>query len=90
MVAGIKVFVEPSALMHIIGTTMDFVEVRLSAESCTCCVDPIPSFPPHNRHLCRRPVLQDDLKSEFVFHNPNAEDSCGCGESFTTGKKATA
>jgi iron-sulfur cluster assembly protein len=38
--------------MHIIGTTMDFVE--------------------------------DDLTSEFVFHNPNAEGSCGCGESFTT------
>ena len=50
---GVRVFVEPKALMHVIGTTMDFVE--------------------------------DDLSSEFVFHNPNAEASCGCGESFTVG-----
>ena len=52
---GARIFVEPKALMHVIGTTMDFVE--------------------------------DDLSSEFVFHNPNAEASCGCGESFTVGKK---
>ena len=52
---GAKIFVEPKALMHVIGTTMDFVE--------------------------------DDLTSEFVFHNPNAEASCGCGESFTVGNK---
>ena len=51
---GARVFVEPKALMHVIGTTMDFVE--------------------------------DDLSSEFVFHNPNAEASCGCGESFTVSK----
>jgi len=51
---GVRVYVESSALMHIIGTTMDYVE--------------------------------DELTSEFVFHNPNAQDSCGCGESFTTGK----
>ena len=50
---GARIFVEPKALMHVIGTTMDFVE--------------------------------DDLSSEFVFHNPNAEASCGCGESFTVG-----
>ena len=53
---GARIFVEPKALMHVIGTTMDFVE--------------------------------DDLTSEFVFHNPNAEASCGCGESFTVGKKS--
>ena len=53
---GAKIFVEPKALMHVIGTTMDFVE--------------------------------DDLTSEFVFHNPNAEASCGCGESFTVAKKS--
>jgi len=55
---GVRVFVESSAVMHIVGTTMDFVE--------------------------------DDLTSEFVFHNPNAEDSCGCGESFTTGNRKIA
>ena len=49
---GVTVWIDSAALMHIIGTTMDYVE--------------------------------DDLSSEFVFHNPNAEGSCGCGESFTT------
>jgi len=52
---GARIFVEPKALMHVVGTTMDFVE--------------------------------DDLSSEFVFHNPNAEASCGCGESFTVATK---
>ena len=49
---GVRVFIESRALMHIIGTTMDYVE--------------------------------DELTSEFVFHNPNAAAACGCGESFTT------
>lgn len=26
--------------------------------------------------------LEDDLKAEFVFNNPNAKGTCGCGESF--------
>ena len=26
--------------------------------------------------------VEDDLKSEFVFLNPNSKGSCGCGESF--------
>lgn len=49
-------YIEPRALMHIIGTKMDFVE--------------------------------DELTSEFVFHNPNAQGSCGCGESFTVQPRA--
>ena len=52
--AGVRVYIESKALMHIIGTTMDYV--------------------------------QDELSSEFVFTNPNAEAACGCGESFTTRK----
>jgi iron-sulfur cluster assembly accessory protein len=28
--------------------------------------------------------VDDKLSSEFVFHNPNATATCGCGESFTT------
>eukprot|EP01023_Acetabularia_acetabulum_P039532 TRINITY_DN3805_c0_g1_i1.p3 TRINITY_DN3805_c0_g1~~TRINITY_DN3805_c0_g1_i1.p3 ORF type:complete len:129 (-),score=12.97 TRINITY_DN3805_c0_g1_i1:333-719(-) len=51
-VDGVKVLIEPTALMHVLGTTMDFVE--------------------------------DRIKSEFIFTNPNAKGSCGCGESFTT------
>jgi len=26
--------------------------------------------------------VEDDFKSEFVFVNPNAKSTCGCGESF--------
>lgn len=49
-IEGAKVFIDPRALMHIVGTKMDFVD--------------------------------NDLVSEFVFHNPNAKGTCGCGESF--------
>lgn len=49
---GVRVLIEPGAIMHVIGTTMDYV--------------------------------QDDLRAEFVFVNPNAKGTCGCGESFTT------
>ena len=47
---GVKVVIEPKALMHLVGTTMDYKE--------------------------------DALSAEFVFQNPNAKGSCGCGESF--------
>ncbi len=47
---GIRILIEPNALMHVIGTKMDYVE--------------------------------DRLKSEFVFNNPNSKGECGCGESF--------
>lgn len=53
---GVKILVDPGALMHVLGTKMDFVE--------------------------------DRLKSEFVFVNPNAKGTCGCGESFTVDPKA--
>ncbi len=33
--------------------------------------------------------VDDKLSSEFVFHNPNATATCGCGESFTTTQQAT-
>ena len=26
--------------------------------------------------------VDDEIKSEFVFNNPNAKGKCGCGESF--------
>ncbi|KAI7894809.1 uncharacterized protein EV154DRAFT_536390 [Mucor mucedo] len=28
--------------------------------------------------------VQDKLSEHFVFNNPNAKGTCGCGESFTT------
>ncbi|CAG9466099.1 unnamed protein product [Pedinophyceae sp. YPF-701] len=49
---GVRVLIEPTAMMHILGTKMDWVETRLTRE--------------------------------FVFTNPNAKGTCGCGESFTT------
>lgn len=27
--------------------------------------------------------VEDDFTAGFVFHNPNAKGTCGCGESFT-------
>ncbi|KAL9238653.1 hypothetical protein vseg_013048 [Gypsophila vaccaria] len=56
---GVKILIDPKALMHVIGTTMDFVD--------------------------------DKLRSEFIFINPNSKGQCGCGESFmtTTSKEAT-
>ncbi|CAN1134112.1 Iron-sulfur assembly protein IscA-like 1, mitochondrial [Linum perenne] len=56
---GVKVLIDPKALMHVIGTKMDFVD--------------------------------DKLRSEFIFINPNSEGQCGCGESFmTTSTNSTA
>ena len=27
--------------------------------------------------------VDNEIKSEFVFNNPNSKGTCGCGESFT-------
>ena len=48
--ADVKVFVDPKAVMYLVGSVMDFVE--------------------------------DAVRAEFVFNNPNAKGNCGCGESF--------
>ncbi|KAI6670074.1 hypothetical protein NL676_004959 [Syzygium grande] len=55
---GVKILVEPKALMHVIGTKMDFVD--------------------------------DKLRSEFIFINPNSKGQCGCGESFMTTSNSEA
>jgi iron-sulfur cluster assembly accessory protein len=47
----VTVVVDGLSVMHILGSTMDFVE--------------------------------DRLRAEFVFTNPNAKGTCGCGESFS-------
>eukprot|EP00465_Bigelowiella_longifila_P011900 CAMPEP_0185253758 /NCGR_PEP_ID=MMETSP1359-20130426/2366_1 /TAXON_ID=552665 /ORGANISM="Bigelowiella longifila, Strain CCMP242" /LENGTH=31 /DNA_ID= /DNA_START= /DNA_END= /DNA_ORIENTATION= len=26
--------------------------------------------------------IEDDIRAEFTFENPNAKGTCGCGESF--------
>ncbi|KAF2307620.1 hypothetical protein P3X46_004193 [Hevea brasiliensis] len=55
---GVKILIDPKALMHVIGTKMDFVD--------------------------------DKLRSEFIFINPNSKGQCGCGESFMTTTTAGA
>ncbi|CAI0540034.1 unnamed protein product [Linum tenue] len=55
---GVKVLIDPKALMHVIGTKMDFVD--------------------------------DKLRSEFIFINPNSQGQCGCGESFMTTSTGSA
>ncbi|MBY0407170.1 MAG: iron-sulfur cluster assembly accessory protein [Rickettsiales bacterium] len=47
---GVKVLIDPKAVMFLIGTEMDYVE--------------------------------EELKSGFIFRNPNEKGRCGCGESF--------
>ena len=46
---GAKVFVDPAAVLFLLGTQMDFEET--------------------------------DLRSGFVFKNPNQTSACGCGDS---------
>ena len=65
-----KVLVDNKALMHVVGTRMDFVSDRLRRAR------GVPL-----RQSCYSP----SLRSEFIFENPNAKGACGCGESFTTG-----
>ena len=67
---GVKVLVDNKALMHVVGTRMDFVSDRLRRAR------GVPL-----RQSCYSP----SLRSEFIFENPNAKGACGCGESFTTG-----
>lgn len=55
---GVKILIDPKALMHVIGTKMDFVD--------------------------------DKLRSEFIFINPNSKGQCGCGESFLTSSAEAA
>ncbi|KAI9222188.1 hypothetical protein BC828DRAFT_434803 [Blastocladiella britannica] len=47
---GARVLIESKALFSILGSEMDYV--------------------------------QDKLSAQFVFHNPNIKESCGCGQSF--------
>ncbi|KAK4782943.1 hypothetical protein SAY86_007317 [Trapa natans] len=55
---GVRILIDPKALMHVIGTKMDFVD--------------------------------DKLRSEFIFINPNSKGQCGCGESFMTASSSRA
>ena len=74
---GVRVLVDSKAVMHVVGTRMDFVSDRLRRA---------PSArrsPPRPARACER-LRPRPRRSEFVFENPNSKGSCGCGESFTT------
>lgn len=73
---GVKILVDPKAVMHVIGTEMDFVDDKLR-------------FVPFHVPILTLSLFMVNMfalywhRSEFVFVNPNAT-KCGCGESFTT------
>ena len=65
---GVKVFIDPRALLHIVGSTMDFVDDHVGALLLSRCFGHV--------------TLALQVRSEFVFNNPNSKGECGCGESF--------
>jgi Fe-S cluster assembly iron-binding protein IscA len=76
---GVKILVDNKALMHVVGTRMDFVNDRLK---CVCAPFSRPFVARPGPHPAHSPHLYP--RSEFVFQNPNSKGACGCGESFTT------
>ena len=48
---GVKVLIDPKAIMYLLGTEMDY--------------------------------KVEEFSSSFVFNNPNASTTCGCGSSFS-------
>lgn len=87
---GVRVLIEPSALMHIIGTKMDYVSDRIRYEAvCPAVVShsfsSLPPPPPSGTWQSWAVLtLSNYCRREFIFLNPNSKGSCGCGESFTT------
>ena len=77
ILAGVKIFVDPKAVMYLLGCRMDFV---VSFDWFHSIVLPCKIYQAVRLIAC---VEQEDaVKAEFVFENPNAKGSCGCGESF--------
>ena len=48
---GVKILIDPKAVLFLLGTEMDY--------------------------------RTDKLSAQFVFNNPNAKSTCGCGSSFS-------
>ncbi|KAA3456058.1 iron-sulfur assembly protein IscA-like 1, mitochondrial [Gossypium australe] len=88
---GVKILIDPKALMHVIGTKMDFVDDKLSLY-CGILIVSHSGF--IDRECCSITTvpfqLSDHLLSEFIFINPNSKGQCGCGESFMTTVGSTA
>lgn len=75
---GVKVLIDPKALMHVIGTKMDYVDDPLRFMICA------QHFLLSTYYLLSLPYGGFSCRSEFVFINPNSKGECGCGESFMT------
>uniref|UniRef100_A0A0E0FF02 Core domain-containing protein n=1 Tax=Oryza nivara TaxID=4536 RepID=A0A0E0FF02_ORYNI len=75
---GVKVLIDPKALMHVISTKMDYVDDPLRFMICA------QHFLLSTYYLLSLPYGGFSCRSEFVFINPNSKGECGCGESFMT------
>ena len=64
---------DPKAIMYLLGSRMDFVVRSMKISGITSRFDFVKSV---------NFSQEDAVKAEFVFENPNAKGSCGCGESF--------
>lgn len=61
------------------ATTMNPADVQVAQDGVTVFVDPAALPIVSGTTL---DWVAEDLHARFVFHNPNAKGSCGCGESF--------
>lgn len=84
--AGIRIGVKKGGCNGYVYT-MNFVDSInptdevVKSEDLTVVVDPKAVFAIVGTEM---DYISTKLKSEFVFTNPNAKDTCGCGESFST------
>lgn len=70
---GIRVQIDSKALMYVVGTRMDYVGMCRTLRGTTFVVS--------------LTGAEDAVRAEFVFENPNASGTCGCGESFNVDNK---
>lgn len=96
---GVRILIEPTAVMHVVGTRMDFVEDALRCELAGAAqggAQPGAAAPFITMRSTAVPGCSPRIaqtvchtacalrRAEFTFENPNSKGSCGCGESFTT------
>jgi iron-sulfur cluster assembly protein len=84
---GVRILIEPTAVMHLLGTRMNFVEDKLRYDVHSFNAWNVGMFRAHfKRATSNATHYVDDIacRAEFIFENPQAKGTCGCGESFTT------
>jgi iron-sulfur cluster assembly protein len=83
---GVRLSVEPagcSGLRYRLTPVDAFRNDDTVFESCGIRIAIDPASLPHV-HGTAVDIVQDGLARRVRFHNPNAKQSCGCGESFAT------